>query len=365
MSCGSAGPGGAAEQLVDDPVVPLDDGVAALMVRQPRKRDAHTPTMRSMSGSGITIFPLAAAAPGARVTVRGRTRHHGDDRPRPGEDPVHLARVRARPAVRLLRPGGERGARRAAGAGVQDAGRGGGRRHARRRRRPGAPPARPQGARRRRRRQEGGDGRGRRGRAGHRLRGGRHLARRPEEAAAGRDRRLGARLAHDVLQRRAGAAWRSRSPPPTWSGRPARRSPRSPQVSDGWRSASERCRSARAVRRGRSAAGLAPRAWPSSFRRSPALASPPRATSWPVACRRPRRSPPACLVRARRDGARRLGRPRRQHRVRAAQDGAARCTNQTRPTTVRAIATNMFSRRPRKCSEESIRIDSSKIRNAE
>jgi hypothetical protein len=32
---------------------------------------------------------------------------------------------------------------------------------------------------------------------------------------------------------------------------------------------------------------------------------------------------------------------------------------------VSAIAMNMLSRRPRKCAEESIRIDSSKIRKAE
>jgi hypothetical protein len=39
--------------------------------------------------------------------------------------------------------------------------------------------------------------------------------------------------------------------------------------------------------------------------------------------------------------------------------------NQTSPTTVREIATNMFSRRPRKYSEESIRIVSSKMRYPE
>ena len=39
--------------------------------------------------------------------------------------------------------------------------------------------------------------------------------------------------------------------------------------------------------------------------------------------------------------------------------------NQVPPATARTQATYMFSRRPRKCSEESTRSDSSKMRNAE
>ncbi len=39
--------------------------------------------------------------------------------------------------------------------------------------------------------------------------------------------------------------------------------------------------------------------------------------------------------------------------------------NHTPPAMVPAIATNMFSRRPRKCSDGSTRSDSSKMRNAE
>jgi len=149
--------------------------------------------MRTARAASLTIF--------GRVSVRGRARHGGDDRARTSGDPVHAARIRPRPAAPLLRHGSQPGARRAAGPGVQDAGRCGGRR-ARRGGGAGWPPAGPEGACRRGRRQASGDGGDRRRRARHRLRGGRHLSRRAEAAAAGRDRLLRPRIPHGVLQRR-------------------------------------------------------------------------------------------------------------------------------------------------------------------
>ncbi len=52
---------GEAVHAVDHAVVPLDDGVPLLMIRETRKRDAHMPTMRSTSASGITVFRPRAA----------------------------------------------------------------------------------------------------------------------------------------------------------------------------------------------------------------------------------------------------------------------------------------------------------------
>ena len=57
------GPGRAAVQPVHDSVVALHQRVAALVVRQPGKRHAHIPTMRSQRTGGLMVFARAGAMP--------------------------------------------------------------------------------------------------------------------------------------------------------------------------------------------------------------------------------------------------------------------------------------------------------------
>src|SRR5581483_4215222 len=150
----------------------------------------------------------APRPPGRRAmpvpSAHGWTEHTRDRAAGGPAGPVHGAHLPA-PGRCRVRPGGRRGAGDRPRPGVQDPGHRGGRRsHGGRAPRGGAP--RPQGTRRRRGRQAGEDGRGRGGRAGHRVRRRRDLTARAEEAAGRRDRRLRLGPRDGVLQRGAARA---------------------------------------------------------------------------------------------------------------------------------------------------------------
>ena len=70
------GAGLAAVQPVNGPVVALHQSEGALVIREPGKRHAHIPTMRTDRTARLMVF--AGAGSCRRVTDRGRTRDDGD-----------------------------------------------------------------------------------------------------------------------------------------------------------------------------------------------------------------------------------------------------------------------------------------------
>src|SRR6185437_8576229 len=91
----------AGPDAVLDAQFPLHHGPGALVVGEPGKRHAHIPTMRRHHTARLMVF--AGAVVWLRVADRGGTRDDGDDGPGAGEDPVHAARVRPRPAERVFK----------------------------------------------------------------------------------------------------------------------------------------------------------------------------------------------------------------------------------------------------------------------